>query len=85
MIVIDLHPAAAELGWKHSFRNEGTVYEIENHPYTLEDLPAEELEEVGDAFFGEPERPIFERAGKISYFADACRIPALWMIRWRAR
>jgi SAM-dependent methyltransferase len=85
VIVTDVHPEASRRGWKHSFRSEGVVYEIENHPYSLDDLPQEGLEEARTVFFGAPERPIFERSGKLNDFAEACRIPAIWMLRWRVR
>ncbi|MGD1093062.1 MAG: methyltransferase domain-containing protein [Bryobacteraceae bacterium] len=85
VIVTDVHPQAIQHGWKHSFRSGSLVYEIENRPYSLDDLPQDGLEETCDVFFGEPERPIFERAGKIDYFAEACRLPAIWMLKWRIR
>jgi ubiquinone/menaquinone biosynthesis C-methylase UbiE len=83
VIVTDVHPEAISRGWKHSFRSESVVYEIENRPYSLEDLPQEGLEETRSVFLGEPERPIFERAGKLDYFAEACRMPAIWILKWR--
>jgi SAM-dependent methyltransferase len=85
VIVTDVHWAAARRGWKHSFRSSGLRYEIENTPYTLDELsvPGLTLEDQRDLFFGEPERRIFEQAGKSAYFEEACRIPAVWMLRWR--
>jgi ubiquinone/menaquinone biosynthesis C-methylase UbiE len=83
VIVTDVHPEAARRGWKHSFRREGFVYEIENRPYRLSDLPP--ADEIRELHFGEPERHIFERAAKAGYFDEACRIPAIWMLKWQAR
>jgi SAM-dependent methyltransferase len=83
VIVTDIHPEAVRRGWKHSFRRDGRVYEIENRPYRLSDLPP--VEELRELYFGEPERPIFERAGKADYFEEACRIPAIWMLKWQAQ
>jgi ubiquinone/menaquinone biosynthesis C-methylase UbiE len=85
VIVTDVHPQAIRCGWKHSFRDGQGVYEIENRPYSLEDLPREGLEDVKELFFGEPERPIFERAGKLEFFEESCRIPAVWMLKWRVQ
>jgi SAM-dependent methyltransferase len=85
VIVSDVHPEAIRRGWKHSFRSGPLIYEIENRPYSIDDLPLEGLEETRAVFFGEPERPIFQRAGKAGYFDEACRIPALWMLKWRVR
>jgi ubiquinone/menaquinone biosynthesis C-methylase UbiE len=44
VIVTDMYPDAIKKGWKHSFRNGSAVYEIENRPYALEDLPANGLD-----------------------------------------
>lgn len=83
VIVTDVHPQAILQGWKHSFRSGQDVFEIENRSYSLEDLPREGLEELKELYFGEPERHIFERAGKLEFFEEACRIPAVWMLKWR--
>ena len=85
VIVTDVHPEAVQRGWKHSFRSGGVVYEVENRPYSLEDLSADGLMLKNDRslFFGEPERAIFERTGKADFFEEARKIPALWMLKWR--
>ncbi|MGH9557737.1 MAG: class I SAM-dependent methyltransferase [Bryobacteraceae bacterium] len=85
VIVADLHPKAIAAGWKRSFRDADSVYEIANQPYSLGDLAIDglSLEDSRDLYFGEPERAIFEQAGKTDRWEQACAIPALWMRRWR--
>jgi SAM-dependent methyltransferase len=87
VMVTDMHPDAIRAGWRRSFHRDGAVYDIENYAHSLEELevPGLALEEHRSAGFGEPERPIFEAAGKSSaFFEQACELPALWMLRWRA-
>jgi hypothetical protein len=62
------------------------VYELENYPYTIEDLreaaPALALQQHLDATIGEPERALFDRAGKPELFDRATRVPAVLLSRW---
>jgi malonyl-CoA O-methyltransferase len=85
LLLTDFHPAAAELGWRRTFRREGSVYEVENYAYTVERLRCDGLvlEERVDATIGEPERELFEAAGRPELFAEACRIPAVLLTRWK--
>ena len=84
LILTDFHPAAATYGWRRTFRAHGQVYEIENHAYSLAQLTAEGLllREHVDATFGEPERDLFERAGKEAFFETARRTPAVLAAWW---
>ena len=75
IIAADFHPRALAAGWSRSFRDSGDVYEIENQPYIAEGAT--------DLYFGEPERAIYEQAGKARLFEEAQNIPAAWMKRWR--
>ena len=45
---------------------------------TLEEF---RLEESRDLHLGEPERRIYEQAGRLDLFDD--RVPAVWIKRWR--
>ncbi len=88
VVIADLHPEAEEAGWKRSFRDAGQVYEIEHQRHAAANLEAAALE-FGlrpdwrrDEHFGEPEHEIFARAGKVTAFADLCRIPAVLAIAW---
>ena len=86
LILTDFHPAAAAQGWRRTFRREGQVYELENHPYTLEQLramaPGLSLCESAEATIGEPERELFDRAGRPEFFPAACATPAVLLTRW---
>ena len=80
LIVTDFHPAAG----RRTFRSGGRLYELENYPYTLDDLRMESLMlcDSLEATFGEPEREIFERAGRPELFEPASRVPAVRLARW---
>ncbi len=86
LLLTDFHPAAAALGWRRTFRRAGSVYEVENHPYTVEELTEAcaslTLVERVDATIGESERALFDDAGRPELFAEACRTPAVLLTRW---
>lgn len=85
LIATDFHPAASAAGWRRTFRSGGRIYEIENHPYRIDDLRVKGLvlEECTEATIGEPERELFVRAGRPELFEAACRVPAVLLMRWR--
>jgi malonyl-CoA O-methyltransferase len=89
VIVTDLHPLAAAAGWKRSFRIGTSVYDIEHLEHSEEELFAAgecadlRLEFHLHASFGEPERVLFERAGKGEVFDEVSTIPAVWIAVWR--
>jgi malonyl-CoA O-methyltransferase len=85
LILTDFHPAAAARGWRRTFRHGGQIYELENHPYRLDQLRASSglvIRESAEATIGEPERRIFERAGRPELYAAACGTPAVLLSRW---
>lgn len=88
VVVTDLHPSALAAGWTRSFRRDGQVYEIDHyvHPIAAWETAAEStgltLEWRIEAGFGEPERAIFQKAGKDSLFSELSRIPALLGLSW---
>ncbi len=63
LIVTDFHPGTLEHGWRRTFHSDGTLYEVETHPYTtahLSNCAARHglvLEDMLEPFFGEAERP----------------------------
>jgi SAM-dependent methyltransferase len=88
IITSDLHPDAVRAGWTRSFRNNSGNYEIEHHDH-LWDRIETSAREAGlrpswkrDASFGEPERALFERAGKADAFLAARRVPAIFISAW---
>ena len=88
VIVSDLHPAAARHGWTRSFRVAGELYQLKHYEHSSEDLDAAARAEGLtrdwriEAFIGEPERGIFQQAGKESAFEESRRVPAVLMTAW---
>jgi ubiquinone/menaquinone biosynthesis C-methylase UbiE len=86
LILTDFHPDASARGWRRTFRRDGQVYELENHPYTVPQLcemsRGLSLTGVVEASIGEPERELFQRAGRPDLFAAACSTPAVLLTRW---
>jgi malonyl-CoA O-methyltransferase len=88
IIVSDLHPAAVEAGWRRGFVAAGHRYEIEQFAHTTPQLDEAagasglRLDWRMVAHLGEPERPVFARAGREHTFAAACEIPALLATCW---
>jgi malonyl-CoA O-methyltransferase len=87
VIVSDFHPEALRRGWKRTFRSGPEIVEIESEPYALADLANDGLclVELREFRFGEPERPLFEKAGKGAMFAEACALPAIVTARFLRR
>jgi SAM-dependent methyltransferase len=88
LILTDFHPAAATHGWRRTFRHGDRVYELENHPYTIEWLQSCAsavglfAHEWVEAMIAEPERELFHRAGRPDLFEAARQIPAVLLSRW---
>jgi SAM-dependent methyltransferase len=88
IVTSDLHPDAVRAGWVRSFRSSSQSYEIEHHDHLWDRIetcaraaglrPSWKL----DASFGEPERALFERAGKADAFIAARRVPAVLISAW---
>ena len=88
IVTSDLHPEAVRAGWVRSFRDGSASYEIEHHNHLWDRIetcartaglrPSWKL----DASFGEPERALFERAGKADAFLTARRVPAILISAW---
>jgi SAM-dependent methyltransferase len=89
LILTDFHPVAAARGWRRTFAHDGETYEIENYPYDLNALagaaPGLSLIETAEATIGEPERALFETAGRMDLFTEACQQPAVLLSLWTRR
>lgn len=89
ILTSDLHPQAYERGWRAGFRDSQGPIEI--------DTWARSAEEIAKCFYcagfecrtqisltlGEPERPIFDRAGKGNFFKAASEVPAILVSHFR--
>jgi ubiquinone/menaquinone biosynthesis C-methylase UbiE len=87
VIVSDFHPEALRRGWKRTFSNAGETCEIETSAYSLDELSCSllQLEEFRELSFDEPERQLFDDAGKPALFEKARGVPAIWIARFRRR
>ena len=86
--VCDLHPEARIAGWKRSFRLGRQSYEIAYHYRTVQDV-ARAAANGGlrsrlsqTIYFGMPELPLFQRAGKEDRFWSVKSVPALFAGLW---
>jgi ubiquinone/menaquinone biosynthesis C-methylase UbiE len=89
VFVSDLHPEAYARGWRVGFRDDSTAVQIEMLPRVAEEIVQafhsngfECLAHVS-LCLGDPEKPIFVRAGKVHSFAEACRLPAVLVCHFR--
>jgi SAM-dependent methyltransferase len=89
VFVSDLHPGAYGRGWRVGFRDGNTAIQIEMRSRAAEEIVQEfgvngfECLALESLWLGEPERPIFTRAGKSDSFVEACKIPAVLVCHFR--
>jgi SAM-dependent methyltransferase len=88
VMISDMHPAAMNSGWTRSFETACRKYRIAHYRYSLAEID-EAAYAAGlrpecsiEAPFGEPERRIFERAGKQDRFEAVSHIPAIFVKTW---
>ncbi len=91
VFVSDLHPEAYVRGWRVGFRSGGTSVQIETRSWSVEEIIEAfcsngfECQKHTSLWLGEPEQALFERAGKLRSFADACQLPAVFVCHFRRR
>ena len=85
VLVTDFHPDALRRGWKRTFHSDGETIEIDSQPYSMAELRHSqlELEDCFEAGFDEPERAIFEAAGKLAMFEQVRGQTAIFVARFR--
>jgi ubiquinone/menaquinone biosynthesis C-methylase UbiE len=85
VLVTDFHPDALRRGWKRTFRSNGETIDILSEPYSLAELhhPLLEMVEFVEAGFDEPERALFEAAGKSAMFEQVRGLKAIFVARFR--
>ncbi len=89
VFVSDLHPQAYASGWRVGFRDEDRSATIEMVPRTAAGLLQAFVENgfrckmQRSLWLGEPEKPLFERAGKSILFIEACKVPAVLTCQFR--
>ena len=84
VLVSDVHPGAIRRGWTRTFRRGAEVISVAHQHYALSDLAAKRLrlDFFIERRFGEPERAVFGRAGKLDTFEETARHPAIFVVRW---
>ncbi len=87
--ITDLHPDAYEQGWRVGFRDNAGSAQIELAPRSAGEIVESfywngfECLEQTPLWLGEPEKPIFEQAGKAESFENACSVPAVLALQFR--
>jgi ubiquinone/menaquinone biosynthesis C-methylase UbiE len=88
VVISDMHPAALDSGWTRSFETACRKYRIAHYRYSLAQIE-DAAYSLGlrpqcsiEAPFGEPERRIFEQAGKQDRFDAVSQIPAIFVKTW---
>lgn len=86
VLVSDFHPEGHRRGWKRSFHWGGRAIEIASFAYSMGTI-GKAFEQSGFALMqkmephiDEPERIIFERAGKLSMFDSIRGVPAIFIL-----
>lgn len=91
LFVSDVHPEAYAKGWQTAFRAGTVAVRITTFPHSVAEVGAAfrtagfELRQLIEAQLGEPERPIFVRAGKGDRFREVCGIPAVLICCFRRK
>jgi ubiquinone/menaquinone biosynthesis C-methylase UbiE len=89
VFVSDLHAEAYARGWRVGFRDRGSAIEIRMRARSAEEIVGEfcasgfECLTQESLWLGDPESPLFARAGKADFFPDACRVPAILACHFR--
>jgi ubiquinone/menaquinone biosynthesis C-methylase UbiE len=87
--ISDLHQGAYAHGWRVGFRDEGTAVQIDMLPHATEEIVNAFSQNGFECLtqtalcLGDPERPIFGRAGKDHSFAGACQLPAVLVCHFK--
>lgn len=91
VFVSDLHSEAYARGWRVGFRDGTTSLQIQIRPQSIEQIVQAfstngfECTKHLSLWLGEPEQPLFAKADKSDFFADACRLPAVLVCHFRRR
>jgi ubiquinone/menaquinone biosynthesis C-methylase UbiE len=89
VFVTDLHPEAYARGWRAGFRDRSAAVQIEMRPRAAEETVQAFCSNGFECLMhvplslGDPEKPIFARAGKSQSFAEACQMPAVLVCQFR--
>ena len=92
LLISDMHPStAAERGWSRGFHIDGAKIEIEAHSRTLMEIVSVfresgfEVSVLIEPSFEEPEKPIFDDAGKLAEYEDLAGVPAIYILKLKKK
>lgn len=89
LYISELHPTGFDAGWRTGFRDRQDALQIETMSHSASEIVSAfgeagfKLAHSLECFIGEPERPLFARAGKKNYFDDARAVPAVMILHFR--
>jgi ubiquinone/menaquinone biosynthesis C-methylase UbiE/cytosine/adenosine deaminase-related metal-dependent hydrolase len=90
LLITDIHPdTAATLGWKRGFNALGAHFHLATHNRSLSFVQDAfegygfEVAALYQPRFDEPERSVFIRGGKDSYYDEAAAYPAIYILHLR--
>jgi cytosine/adenosine deaminase-related metal-dependent hydrolase/SAM-dependent methyltransferase len=88
IVLTDLHPeTTAALGWRRGFRVDGSSIDIATFARPIAEILRTfeilgvEAEASFEPQFGDPERALFARAGRLSAFEAAAGLPAIFILQ----
>jgi cytosine/adenosine deaminase-related metal-dependent hydrolase/ubiquinone/menaquinone biosynthesis C-methylase UbiE len=92
IFLTDLHPdTAASLGWRRGFHANGSFVSMATHSRPLSEVLRSfekfgmEVKVLLQPKFGDPERKLFERAGKMDAFKSASGLPAIYILQFHVK
>lgn len=85
VIVTDFHPDALRRGWKRTFHSAGETVEMDSDAYSISELRNSRLvlEDFLESGFDEPERSLFDAAGKRAMYQQVRGQAAIFIARFR--
>ncbi|MDQ1409992.1 MAG: hypothetical protein QOJ41_1727 [Acidobacteriaceae bacterium] len=91
LFITDIHPeTATALNWRRGLKVQQEFHEIRTHHRTIRDVIGLcekahlQVALLIEQPFGEEERLVFERNGKLEYFARIRELPAIYVLQLRA-
>ncbi len=90
VFITEVHPEGYAIGWRTGFRNRGQSLEITTFAHSVREVREAftsggfDLVRLIEPCFDDPERPIFEQAGRLYLFEQVRDIPAVLICHFKA-
>jgi cytosine/adenosine deaminase-related metal-dependent hydrolase/ubiquinone/menaquinone biosynthesis C-methylase UbiE len=88
LLLSDMHPVtAAERNWTRAFRAQDGIIQLPATAHSLDDILSTfankgfDLIQRAEPYFGEEERPLFMRAGRLADFDSVAGAPAIYLLK----